>query len=167
LQQLDNGVFYFYIYKKNRRFKMIWILFFLIADQNASVQVGFINQEVLSLDIRAKRIDIGLLDVDSSPIEFPGIIQGTIHANTEWVLLCSVKDDFLSPEGNRIPIERFAWRIEGMEWVPFGTEEDKILEGNATEETGRPLSIDLKFDLKWEDSAGDFLTNIDFTLIKK
>jgi len=146
---------------------MMWIIFFLIADQNASVQVGFINQEVLSLDIRAERIDIGLLDADSSPIEFPGIIQGTIHANSEWVLLCSAKDDFLSQEGNKIPIERFAWRIEGGEWVPFGTEEDKILEGSATQENGRPFLIDLKFDLKWEDSAGDFLTNIDFTLMKK
>jgi hypothetical protein len=146
---------------------MIWILFFLIADQNASVQVGFINQEVLSLDIRAKRIDVGFLDADSSPIEFPGIIQGTIHANTEWVLLCSVKEDFLSAEGSNIPISRFAWRIEGGEWVPFGTEEDKILEGSATQENGKPFLIDLRFDLKWEDSAGDFLTNIDFTLMKK
>jgi hypothetical protein len=146
---------------------MFLILFFLIADQNASVQVGFINQEVLSIDISAKKIDIGFLDADSSPIEFPGIIQGTIHANTEWVLLCSAKGDFLSREGNRIPIERFAWRIEGGEWVPFQMGEDKLLEGSATEEAGRPFLIDLKFDLKWKDSAGDFLTNIDFTLMKK
>jgi len=146
---------------------MIWVLFFLIADQSASVEVGFINQEVLSIDIRAKRIDVGFLDADSSPIELPGIIRGTIHANTKWVLLCSTKDDFLSPEGNRIPIERFAWRIEGGEWVPFEMGEDKILEGSATQENGKPFLIDLRFDLKWEDSAGDFLTNIDFTLMKK
>ena len=146
---------------------MIWVLFFLIADQSASVQVGFINQEVLSIDIRAKKIDIGFLDADSSPIELPGIIQGTIHANTEWVLFCSAREDFLSAEGNRIPIERFAWRIEGGEWVPFEMGEDKVLEGSATEETGRPFSIDLRFDLKWKDKAGDFLTNIDFTLMKK
>jgi len=146
---------------------MVWVLFFLIADQSASVQVGFINQEVLSIDITAKRIDVGFLDADSSPIEFPGVIQGTIHANTGWVLLCSAKGDFLSREGNRIPIERFAWRIEGGEWVPFQMGEDKLLEGGATGETGRPFSIDLKLDLKWEDSAGDFLTNVDFTLMKK
>jgi hypothetical protein len=160
-------VFYFYIYNKNRRFKMMWVLFFLIADQNASVQVGFANQEVLSIDISAKRIDIGFLDADSSPIEFQGIIQGNIHANTEWVLLCSTKEDFLSAEGRRIPIERLNWRIEGGEWVPFEMGEDKILEGGATDESGRPFSIDLRLDLKWKDSAGDFLTNIDFTLMKK
>ena len=146
---------------------MIWVLFLLIADQSASVQVGFINQEVLSIDIRAKRIDIGFLDADSSPIELPGIIHGTIHANTEWILLCSAREDFLSIEGNRIPLDRFAWRIEGGEWVPFQMGEDKVLEGGPTEETGRPFSIDLKFDLKWKDKAGDFLTNIDFTLMKK
>jgi hypothetical protein len=146
---------------------MAWILFFLIADQSASVQVGFINQEVLSIDIIAKRIDVGFLDADSSPIEFPDVIQGTIHANTEWVLLCSVEADFLSMEGNRIPLERLSWRIEGGEWVPFQMGEDKLLEGDATGETGRPFSIDLLLDLKWEDSAGDFLTNIDFTLMQK
>jgi hypothetical protein len=146
---------------------MIWVLIILIADQNASVQVGFFNQEVLSIDIRAKRIDIGFLDADSSPIELPGIIRGTIHANTDWVLLCSAKEDFLSVEGSIIPINRFAWRIEGGEWVPFGIEEDKILEGNATQENGKSFLIDLRFDLKWEDRAGDFLTNIDFTLMKK
>ena len=146
---------------------MLWVLFFLIADQNASVQVGFINQEVLSIDITAKEIDVGFLDADSSPIEFPGIIQGTIHANTNWLLLCSAREDFLSAEGNRVPIDRFSWRIEGGEWVPFEMGEDKILEGTATEDSGRPFSIDLKLDLKWQDSAGDFLTNIDFTLMKK
>ena len=146
---------------------MLLILFFLIADQNASLEVGFINQEVLSIDITAKEIDVGFLDADSSPIEFPGIIQGTIHANTEWVLLCSTREDFLSPEGNRVPIERFSWRIEGGEWVPFEMGEDRLLEGGPTEESGKPFSIDLKLDLKWQDSAGDFLTNIDFTLMKK
>ena len=64
-------------------------------------------------------------------------------------------------------IRRLAWRIEGGEWVPFGMGEDKLLEGAATGENGRPFSIDLRLDLKWEDSAGDFLTNIDFTLMKK
>ena len=146
---------------------MVWILFFLVADQSASVQVGFVNQEVLSLDISAERIDVGLLDADSSPIEFPRIIQGTIHANTKWILLCSAKEDFLSGEGKIIPIERFAWRIEGGEWVPFQIGEDRILEGSGTGESGEPFSIDLKLDLKWEDCAGDFLTNIDFTLMKK
>jgi hypothetical protein len=146
---------------------MLWILFLLTADQNASVQVGFINQEVLSIDITAKKIDVGFLDANSSPIEFPGIIQGTIHANTYWALFCSAREDFLSSEGNRVPIDRFAWRIEGGEWVPFEMGEDKILEGTATEESGRAFSIDLKLDLKWQDSAGDFLTNIDFTLMKK
>lgn len=146
---------------------MAWVLFFLIADQSASVQVGFINQEVLSIDITAKRIDVGFLDADSSPIEFPEVIQGTIHANTEWVLLCSSKADFLSREGNIIPLERFAWRIEGGEWVPFQMGEDKLLEGSATGETGRPFSIDLRLNLKWEDRAGDFLANIDFTLMQK
>ena len=146
---------------------MMWFLFFLIADQNASVQVGFVNQEVLSIDISAKRIDIGFLDADSSPIEFPEVIRGTIHANTEWMLLCSAKEDFLSAEGSMIPIERFAWRIDGGEWVPFEMGEDKLLEGTATGDAGRDFSIDLRLDLKWEDNAGDFLTNIDFTLMKK
>jgi hypothetical protein len=146
---------------------MLWLLFFLIAEQNASVQVGFVNQEVLSIDVRAKEIEIGFVDTDSSPIEIPGVIFGTIHANTEWVLFCSAEGDFLSTTGGIIPIERLAWRIEGGEWVPFEMGEIKLLEGVPTAEEGRSFSIDLRLDLRWIDSAGDFLTNIGFTLMKK
>jgi hypothetical protein len=45
--------------------------------------------------------------------------------------------------------------------------EVKLLEGVPTSEGGRSFSIDLRLDLKWIDSAGDFLTNIGFTLMKK
>jgi len=146
---------------------MIWFLFFLIPGQHSSVEVGFVNQQVLSMDISAEEIEIGFVDADASPIEFPGVIQGTIHANTEWVLLCSAKGDFISNSGGMIPIERLAWRIEGEEWVAFEMGEMKLLEGLPTEESGKSFSIDLRLDLKWKDNAGDFLTNIDFTLMKK
>jgi len=146
---------------------MVWFLFLLIPGQHASVEVGFVNQEVLSIDVRAKRIEIGFLDADSSPIEIPGVIQGTIHANTEWVFLCSAQGDFLSTTGSMIPIGRLAWRIEGGEWVPFEMGEMKLLEGVPTSEIGTSFSMDLRLDLKWKDNAGDFLSNIDFTLMKK
>ena len=146
---------------------MIWFLFLLVSEQNASVQVGFVNQQVLTMDIMSKAIEIGFVDADASPIEFPGVIQGNIHANTEWVLLCSAKGDFISNSGGMIPIERLAWRIEGEEWVAFEMGEMKILEGVPTEESGKSFSIDLRLDLKWKDNAGDFLTNIDFTLMEK
>jgi len=146
---------------------MIWFLFLLIPGQHSSVGVSFVNQQVLSMDISAKEIEIGFVDADASPIEFPGVIQGTIHANTEWVLLCSAKGDFISNSGGMIPIERLAWRIEGEEWVAFEMGEMKLLEGLPTEESGKSFSIDLRLDLKWKDNAGDFLTNIDFTLMKK
>jgi len=146
---------------------MVWFLFLLIPGQHASVEVGFVNQEVLSIDVRAKRIEIGFLDADSSPIEIPGVIQGNIHANTEWVLLCSAQGDFLSNMGSMIPIGRLAWRIEGGEWVPFEMGEMKLLEGVPTAEIGTSFSIDLRLDLQWADKAGEFLSNIDFTLMKK
>jgi hypothetical protein len=146
---------------------MACFLFLLIPSQHAAVQVGFINQEVLSMDIRAKRIEIGFVDADSSPIELPGIIQGNIHANTEWVLLCSAQGDFLAHTGSIIPIERLAWRMDGGEWFPFEMGDISLLEGPSTSENGVSFSMDLRLDLKWKDKAGDFLTNIDFTLMKK
>jgi hypothetical protein len=135
-----------------------------------------INMEILSqgdfdeyllLEIQSQKIDIRYVSPLNSPIEIPGAIKGTVQSNTDWILMSSVEADFLSMEGNRIPLERLSWRIEGGEWVPFQMGEDKLLEGDATGETGRPFSIDLLLDLKWEDSAGDFLTNIDFTLMQK
>ncbi len=146
---------------------MVWFLFLLIPGQHASVQVGFVNQEVFSMDIRAKRIEIGFVDADASPIELPGIIQGNIHANAEWILLCSAQGDFLANTGGMIPIERLAWRIGGEEWVPFEMGEMRLLEGLPTSENGTSFSMDLRLDLKWRDKAGDFLTNIDFTLMQK
>ena len=123
--------------------------------------------DYLSLEIQAEKIDIGFVSPLNSPIEIPGAIKGTIQSDTDWILMSSVEGDFLSREGNRMPLGRLAWRIEGEEWVPFEMGEDKLLEGTATGETGRPFSIDLRLDLKWEDRAGDFLTNIDFTLMQK
>ena len=123
--------------------------------------------EYLSLEILTGKIDIGFVSPLNSPIEIPGAIKGTIQSDTDWILMSSIEGDFLSREGNRMPLGRLAWRIEGEEWVPFQMGEDKLLEGDATGETGRPFSIDIRLDLKWEDRAGDFLTNIDFTLMQK
>jgi hypothetical protein len=43
----------------------------------------------------------------------------------------------------------------------------KLLEGGPTPENGMPFSIDLRLELQWVDNAGDFLTNLNFTLMKK
>lgn len=146
---------------------IIFILLPFLINQNILSQADFDEDEYLSLEIRTGKIDIGSVNPFNSPIEIPGAIEGTIESNTDWILISSIEGDFLSQEGNRIPLGRLSWRIEGGEWVPFELGEDKILEGSATQESGKSFSIDLRFDLKWEDSAGDFLTNIDFTLMKK
>jgi hypothetical protein len=144
---------------------IIFILLPFFINQSILSQGDF--DEYLSLEIQAEKIDLGRISPLNSPIEIPGAIEGTIQSNTDWVLICSAEGDFLAREGNRMPLRRLAWRIEGGEWVPFEMGEDKILEGSATQESGKPFSIDLRLDLKWEDSAGDFLTNIEFTLMKK
>ncbi len=146
---------------------IIFILLPFLINQAILSQSDFDENEYLSLEIQAEKIDIGFVSPLNSPIEIPGAIKGTIQSNTDWELICSAEGDFLAREGNRMPLGRLAWRIEGGEWVPFEMGEDKILEGSATQESGRSFSIDLRLDLKWEDSAGDFLTNIDFTLTKK
>jgi len=149
----------------NSKEMIIFILLPFLINQEILSQADF--NEYLSLEIQAKKIDIGFVSPLNSPIEIPGAVKGTIQSNTEWILICSAEGDFLSREGNIMPLERLAWRIEGGDWVSFKMGEDKVLEGRPTEEIGKPFSIDLRLDLKWEDSAGDFLTNIDFTLMKK
>jgi hypothetical protein len=144
---------------------IIFILLPFFINQSILSQGDF--DEYLSLEIRSEKIDIGFVSPLHSPIEIPGAITGTIESNTEWILICSAEGDFLAREGNRMPLGRLAWRIEGGEWVSFEMGEDKLLAGGATGEEGRDFSIDLRLDLKWEDNAGDFLTNIDFTLMKK
>ena len=144
---------------------IIFILLPFFINQSLISQGEF--DEYLSLKIQAERIDMGFVSPLNSPIEIPGAIKGNIQSNEEWILICSAEGDFLAREGNRMPLGRLAWRIEGGEWVPFEMGEDKLLEGNPTGEAGRDFSIDLRLDLKWEDNAGDFLTNIDFTLMKK
>jgi hypothetical protein len=146
---------------------IIFILLPFLINQEILSQADFGGNEYLSLEIQAEEIDIGFVSPLNSPIEIPGAIKGTIQSNTDWALICSAEGDLLSREGNRMPLGRLAWRIEGGEWVPFQMGEDKLLEGSPTEEAGRPFSIDLRLDLKWKNSAGDFLTNIDFTLMKK
>jgi hypothetical protein len=147
----------------NSKGMIIFILLPFLINQEILSQADF--DEYLSLEIQAKKIDIGFISPLNTPVEIPGAIKGTIQSNTEWVLICSAEGDFLSREGNIMSLERLAWRIEGGDWVFFKMGEDKILEGIATEETA--FSIDLRLDLKWQDSAGDFMTNIDFTLMKK
>jgi hypothetical protein len=123
--------------------------------------------EFLSLNLQSENVDFDLVSPLKAPVEMPGMIKGTIEASSDWVLFCSAERDFLSIDGGMIPIERLAWRIEGEEWVPFEMGEMKLLEGVPTEESGKSFSMDLRLDLKWKDNAGDFLTNIDFTLMEK
>jgi len=144
---------------------IIFILLPLFINQSILSQGDF--DEYLSLEIQAEKIEIGFVSPLHSPIEIPGAIKGNVEANIEWILICSAEGDFLAREGNRMPLGRLAWRIEGGEWVPFEMGEDKLMEGDPTGEAGKDFSIDLRLDLKWEDNAGDFLTNIDFTLMKK
>jgi hypothetical protein len=144
---------------------MLFVLLSFFLNNVIISQANF--EEFLSLSISSERIDIGIISPLNSPIEIPGAIKGTIHANTDWILTCSAEGDFLSTTGGIIPIERLSWRIEGGEWVPFDMGEIKLLEGVPTSEEGRSFSIDLRLDLKWIDNAGDFLANIDFTLMKK
>jgi len=144
---------------------IIFVLMSFLINHEILSQADF--DEYLSLDIQSERIDIGILSPLNSPIEIPGAIKGTIQADTDWVFICSAEGDFLSREGNTMPVERLAWRLEGGEWVPFEMGETKLLEGVPTSEGGRSFSIDLRLDLKWMDNAGDFLTNIGFTLMKK
>jgi hypothetical protein len=145
----------------SNRAMIIFILLPFLINQEILSQGEF--DEYLSLEIQSEKIDIGFVSPLNSPIEIPGAIKGTIQANTEWILICSAEGDFLSREGDRMSLGRLSWRIEGGEWVPFEMGEDKVLEGIATQD----FSIDLKLDLKWKDKAGDFLTNIDFTLMQK
>ncbi len=149
----------------NNKAMIIFILLSFIINQEILSQADF--DEYLSLEIQAEKIDVGFVSPLNSPIEIPGALKGTINANTEWVLLCSAQGDFLSNEGNKMPIGRLNWRIEGEEWVPFEMGEMRLLEGLPTSENGTSFSIDLRLDLKWRDKAGDFLTNIDFTLMQK
>jgi len=144
---------------------IIFILLSFIINQEILSQADF--DEYLSLEIQAEKIDVGFVSPLNSPIETPGAIKGTINANTEWVLLCSAQGDFLSTTGSMISIGRLAWRIEGEEWVPFEMGEMKLLEGVPTSEIGTSFSMDVRLDLQWKDNAGDFLSNIDFTLMKK
>jgi hypothetical protein len=144
---------------------IIFILMSFFINNVVISQADF--DEYLSLDIRSEKIDVGILSPLNSPIEIPGAVKGTIQANAEWILTCSAEGDFLSTTGGIIPIDRLAWRIEGGEWVSFEMGEIKLMEGVPTAEEGKSFSVDLRLDLKWIDSAGDFLTNIGFTLMKK
>lgn len=146
---------------------MLWFLFILSVAQHSSVEIGFSNQEAFSLDIESEKIEVGFSDPISEPLELPGFIKGTIHANTEWVLMCSAEGDFVSNYGTSIPVERLSWRIEGGEWSAFEIGEIELMRGMPTSESGKAFSMDVRLDLKWKDGAGDFLTNIDFTLMKK
>jgi hypothetical protein len=144
---------------------IIFILLPFIISQEILSQAKF--DEYLSLSIQSEKIDIGLVSPLNSPFEVPGAIKGTIQANTDWVLIASAEGDFLSREGNTLPVERLALRIEGGEWIPLEIGEVKLLEGSSTTDSGKSFSIDLRIDLKWVDSPGDFLAGIDFTLMKK
>ena len=144
---------------------IILVLLPFVINNTIFSQIDF--DEYLSLDIQSESVDLGDISPLDSPVEIPGVVNVTIKSSDDWVLFCSAERDFLSREGDMIPIERLAWRIEGEEWVAFEMGEMKLLEGLPTEEMGESFSIDLRLDLKWKDNAGDFLANIDFTLMKK
>lgn len=144
---------------------LLWIPL-LICGQTP-VEINFSNREALTLEITVKDLYIGLVNPATGPIEIPGAIEGKIYANTNWVLISSTQEDFISLEGNTIPINRLKWRVGGKDYSPFKMGDVHLLEGNPTSEDGMYFSVDLMLDLKWKDEAGEYSTKLMFTVMKQ
>ena len=138
----------------------------LLIMQVTDVDVRFRVDESLVLQIETPVVDLGMIDPISKEMERRSAIILTVFANTDWELVVKPSDDFISQNGDVIPINRLSLRVNGEDYVMMERDGVPLLKGGTTPEDGMPVNIDLKLKLTWDDVAGSYSTTLTFTLMR-
>ncbi|MCD6276935.1 hypothetical protein J7J69_01645 [candidate division WOR-3 bacterium] len=138
----------------------------LLMMQVTDVDIRFRVDESLVLQIETPVVDLGMIDPISKEMERSSAIMLTVFANTDWELVVKPSDDFISQNGDVIPINRLSLRVNGEDYVKMDRDGVPLLKGGTTPEEGMPVNIDLKLKLLWGDVAGSYSTTLTFTLMR-
>jgi len=138
----------------------------LLMMQVTDVDIRFRVDESLVLQIETPVVDLGIIDPISKEMERRSAIMLTVFANTDWELVVKPSDDFISQNGDVIPINRLSLRLNGEDYVNMERDGVPLLKGGTTPEDGMPVNIDLKLKLTWDDVAGSYSTTLTFTLMR-
>ena len=134
--------------------------------QVTDVDIRFRVDESLVLQIETPVVDLGMIDPISKEMERRSAIMLTVFANTDWELVVKPSDDFISQNGDVIPINRLSLRLNGEDYVNMERDGVPLLKGGTTPKDGMPVNIDLKLKLTWDDVAGSYSTTLTFTLMR-
>jgi len=134
--------------------------------QVTDVDIRFRVDESLVLQIETPVVDLGMIDPISKEMERRSAIMLTVFANTDWELVVKPSDDFISQNGDVIPINRLSLRVNGEDYVNMERDGVPLLKGGTTPKDGMPVNIDLKLKLTWDDVAGSYSTTLTFTLMR-
>jgi len=138
------------------------ILIFLFSIGN--VDMGFRNEESLILRMDNSVVQFGIIDPVTKKAEVPSAIVMTVFANTDWMLSCKPEGDFVSDEGEEIPIGRLYYRVNGGIYKKMERDGEVIEKGSPTQDIGERIIMDMKLQLSWKDPAGNYRARLVFTV---
>ena len=138
----------------------------LLIMQVSNVGIRFEVDESLVLQMGTSVVDLGMIDPLNKELVRRSAIVLTVFANTEWELVVKPTDDFVSQNGDVIPIERLSLRVNGGDYLRMDRDGIPLVKGGATPEEGTTVDIDLMLKLKWSDVSGSYSTTLTFTLMR-
>ena len=140
------------------------LLILLVLFSTGNVDVGFRNEESLILRMDNSVVQFGIVDPVTKKAEVPAAIVMTVFSNTDWMLSCKPEGDFISDEGEEIPIERLYYRVNGGIYKKMESDGEVIEKGGPTQDTGERIIMDMRLQLSWEDPAGNYKAKLVFTV---
>lgn len=139
------------------------------ADQTKVVTVTFTLQDTVAMDIDVSNVNFGQLSPsgDKGQYEAKNANKIKVKANNKWKLTAQALDDFKEPvKGNIISIKQLKVRKSNDNYQAFPSKNATVViaNGEVTTNQGTDVGIDYQLDVLWENLAGNYSTQIVYTL---
>lgn len=145
---------------------VLFIYLGINAGEIKNLPITFKEPEIMGIDLLTNKLDIGMVDPFKGAKEVPGGIKIKVKSNVDWVLYVMVTDDFRNKKGDRIPCNRFEIRTIRGKYHPLKKGEMYRIasRGDNCVSPDGVIDIDVMFNLKMEDSPGNYFGNLNFIL---
>jgi hypothetical protein len=124
-------------------------------------------------------VSFGTIDPDNSPFVVGGgsppyAVRLGVLSSTNWNILVKATSDLTDVSSLpplTIPIAQLQWRLTGgTAWTPFTLLDTGVFSparSRTPQPAGSEVPFDLRLDLNWEDTPGNYSTTIVFTLMEQ
>lgn len=148
---------------------LIWAVSASAEDQTKIVTVTFTLQDTVAMELDTANVNFGQVSPsgDKGVHEKISAHKIKVRANKKWKLTAQANDDFKdATQGYVIPIKQLKLRKANDNYQAFPSKNATVVvaNGEVTTNQGIDVSMDYQLDVLWENAAGNYSTQIVYTL---